>query len=190
MGFCHLPMGKFDKREAFEEAKKIAREFLALNSLPLCPFREHQLDSRGLYERGEILVDLKGTVSPVITPGFSWSFPGYKADITVYGVTAHETGHHVSASLGRAARSAWRLGHRDPRVTSYGRANGEEGLAEAIRVFILNPDLLRVGRPGMWAVLTHFPFGLKPLHDDPWDEVLAFAHDKILIAAKGWMVKR
>lgn len=185
--FIFFPDGRFDKVEALEEASGIVREFLWLNDLPVPPIYRSTLSCRGLYRDGKIYIDLKGTIPPVKVPGYAWSFPGYKADITVYGVLAHETGHHVSA-MRRSCYRIWRTGHSDPAVSSYGPPNHEEGLAEAIRLFILNPDLLRIGRPGMWNTLTT-SYGLKPLHLNPWDEVLIFAHDRIIQQAEKWMVR-
>jgi len=185
MSFAHIPLGRFDKEEALLEAVEIVGKFLRLNEISPPRILRKRLSTKGDYRAGVIRIDLGSTVSPVKTPGFSWSFPGNRSDITVYGVLAHETGHYVSDTH-RWFRPKWKHGHREPGVSSYGRPNGEEGLAEAIRLFILNPDLLRVGRPQMFSLLR-VTLGLKPLHNDEWENVLAFAHDRIIAANKVWI---
>lgn len=191
--------GSYQKVQAFSDAVALCREFLSLNGIahpqfvPGPPPIKGKWKDRGLYVPSDgtspsrVFVDLKKSVTPVRTPGFSWSFPGFKADLTAVGVTAHETGHHVHESLGY--RDLWlaaqRMFKHEPRVSGYEPHLGES-IAEALRLFILNPSLLREGRPFRWAFATDV-LGLRPLHDAPWREVLAHAHLRMRAATESWI---
>jgi hypothetical protein len=96
-------------------------------------------------------------------PGFagrSWSWPGYSADRTPFGVLAHELGHHVDYSTGQRRQSyssefssAVRDGSREAPLTSY-CPNDAEWFAEMFRLFVTNAALLRVLRPRTHGVLA------------------------------------
>lgn len=130
---------------------------------------------------------------PTVNPGHSWSFPGYKADRTTYGVPPHEVGHHVHAHLLRSIDVA-NLDIRDWKqeapVSGY-EPDRKERIAEAIRLFITNPNLLKLGRPIRWETLTT-TWGLRPLHNSPWQNVLGMfdAHERYYSAAENWIKRR
>jgi len=50
----------------------------------------------------------------------------------------------------------------------------------------LNPNLLMLGRPKRWHFLT-VDMKLKPLHNEPWKNVLVNAHEKLICAAENWI---
>jgi len=54
-------------------------------------------------------------------------------------------------------------------ITSYANDNPAEWYAEAVRLFITNPDLLREFRPATYQVLCQ---DLKPLGEQPWEQRL------------------
>lgn len=139
--------------------------------------------SYGLYARGKITVNVNRCPLPVKTPGFSWRFPGWKADTTPFGVITHELGHHVDALTGHKRLVGW---SKEPPVSSYARGH-HEGFAEAVKLFITNPDLLRVGRPIRYATLIER--GLVPIIDAPWWDVLSArgAHERFKQAAENWI---
>jgi hypothetical protein len=155
----------------------------------------------GLYKPlGRLYYDSKVCRRPVKTPGYAWSFTGYKADRTAPGVIAHEMGHHawevitrrldggVVSRRRRTMYLVWKeIAKKEAEVTSYASHIPEEDFAEAFKVFVLNPDLLRTGRPVRWAAMS--ALGLKPAFDVPWELVLIHAHDKIIAAAKKWIAK-
>jgi hypothetical protein len=194
----------YDKSSALDVAMKYVDEFLIHNELEdysdLITHAEGTCDEnwtgRGFYDSGtrQIYVNLKASLPPVKTPGFSWSFTGYKADLTAPGVLAHEVGHHVQnmLELGRVGRvEIVRLMNdvrkHEPQVSSY-EPNIDESFAEAMKLFILNPELLRVGRPKRWSVLTNV-LGLKPLHDEDWRCILQHAHVRLIAAAENWIAR-
>lgn len=128
------------------------------------------------------------------TPGFSWSYTGYKADLTSPGVAAHEMGHHTEATLKKELspgdvanwRRAWGEARTsEARVSSY-EPNAGEAFAESMKLFILNPELLREGRPMRWKFLTETA-GLKPVHSTPWKAVLRNAHPRLIEGGERWL---
>lgn len=143
---------------------------------------------------GRVCVNLSRTPVPVRVPGFRWSYAGYKSDLTVAGVVSHEVGHHVESvireMIGEVERERlsgeWRkVVGCEKRVSSY-EPNGSEAFAEAMRLFILNPDFLRRGRPMRYGFLAG-ALGFVPPHDLGWDEVLRNAHPRLLAAARSWI---
>lgn len=143
----------------------------------------HRLNEFGWYRRGKIHINMMKCRLPVKTPGYSWSFPGYKADLTPVGVYTHELGHHVDKLFGHPRLTGW---SKEPRVTSY-EPNRGEAFAEAFKLFATNPDLLRVGRPVRWEFLLEHGL-VSPDELVPWGDVLRRrgAHDKLLKAAENW----
>jgi hypothetical protein len=130
----------------------------------------------------------------VRTPGFAWSYPGYKADRTIAGVIVHELGHHIwdvrveRGILGHMFQLDWDLTIADEaRVSSY-EPVPEEAFAESIKLYGLNPDLLRVGRPERFYAL-HDHLELPEPHRTPWRDVLVNAHPKLIAAAEKWIAK-
>jgi len=70
-------------------------------------------------------------------------------------------------------------------VSSY-EPNPSEAFAEAMKLFILNPDLLRAGRPLRYRFVTEV-LSFRPVHDLSWREVLRHAHPKFFTAADQWI---
>lgn len=147
---------------------------------------ENYWGMKGFYRRGTVFINLPRCRPATRTPGYSWSFPGYKADLTPVGVVAHEVGHYIDEQLNFPQLRGW-SGERS--VTSY-EPNRRERFAEAVKLFITNPDLLRVGRPVRHALLLDL--GLRPLHDAPWRDVLRErgAHERFFDAAQKWISDR
>jgi len=150
------------------------------------------------FETRELFVNVKRSRTPVKTPGFSWSFTGSKADLTAPGILAHETGHHIHNLWSRRVDPIDRrklmteivpkIRRLEPAVSGY-EPNVHETIAEAMRLFIMNPSLLREGRPVRWALLTDV-IGVHPLHDAPWHEVLKNAHPKLIASLEKWIERR
>lgn len=186
---------ELDRQELYELGLGWALAALARSDLPAPTYAtEHAYFLRGndgwglkgFYRDGHVYVNLGKTVRATRTPGYAWSFPGYKADLTPAGVVAHETGHHVDALTNHKPLVGWGA---EARVTSY-EPDRAESFAEAFKLFVTNPDLLRVGRPVRWRHLTEV-LGLDPGPLVPWDQVLAArgAHARFLVAAKNWAAR-
>lgn len=103
-----------------------------------------------------------------------WSYPGYRVDKEPIGVVAHETGHHID-DIYKLYKG---LPRNIERITSY-EPNKYESVAETLKVFITNPDLLRIIAPTRYDFLLSK--GLKPFITDKWDEVLTSEKHKELI---------
>lgn len=106
----------------------------------------------------------------------TWSFPGYKTDLSLYGVLAHEVGHHLDNLL--RLRDVWRahiasydkMLNEQP-VSAYACTSVYEDIAESIRLLITNPDLLRILRPMRHTILT-VELDLQIIEPRSWREVL------------------
>lgn len=179
-----------EKSVNFQYGLSVIKQFLKVNGLQLPPIAFNQkLDSRGVFMTTRagfhgIEINLNKCKQPVAVPGFSWSFTGYKADITPAGVLAHEIGHYIDWSVN------WSYGKtmnwkKSKAVSSY-EPNDQESFAETMRLFILNPDLLKQGSPDRYQYLTKF-LKFKPVISDTWEEVLIKAHPKFKSAAQNWI---
>jgi hypothetical protein len=107
------------------------------------------------YRDGVIYISVNACAA-VGRAGRAWSYPGYIVDRTPYGVLAHELGHHVDEAHGKRSFSGLsteiRNLTREERLTSY-CPNDCEWFGEMFRLFVTNPDLLRLVRPKTWDVL-------------------------------------
>lgn len=175
------------KAELYLYGERLLQEVCQVNSICLPTVRLQELRRyrvKGCYirTRQRICIDLKACSSPVRIPGYRWSYPGWKSDLTPLGVMAHELGHHFW-NMRRISRTDW-ADHRDidGPVSSY-EPTSEEAFAETFKLFCTNPDLLRLGRPSRYQFLRK--------HADPvvtmtWNDVLANAHPRILEIANRW----
>lgn len=137
-------------------------------------------DYTGMYWFVEKKIDIveNRIIKPTKIPGYKWSYPGYKADKTIIGVLAHETGHHVDNCLNLLKENEPKLDFifLCSKISSY-EPDKREAFAETIRLFITNPDLLKIYSPERYIVLTEY-FGFKPVITDKWDKVLQYANEK------------
>ncbi|MFK4705966.1 hypothetical protein ABIC83_002805 [Roseateles asaccharophilus] len=126
----------------------------------------------------EICLDMCAAVG---TSGQSWSCPGYTVDRTPYGVIQHELGHHVDV-LNSVRKNRYRGDFsinlrketgEDP-VSSYCPDDGE-WFAEIFRVFVTNPDLLRIIRPATYEQLRA---RWTPAVIETWEQVMARAPER------------
>lgn len=170
------------KEVLFEQGRQLAEEFCEYNGLPVIPIRDDPtLRGFGLYGHDVIWVNVRSTATPRQTRGRVWSFPGRKSDRTAAGVVCHEMGHH--AYFNRKLPRGWREVVAATRpITSYEPSTGE-AYAESLRLFILNPDLLRQGRPERYEYITEY-HGLRPVVTLAQHAVLAQAPAHILAAAE------
>lgn len=90
----------------------------------------------------------------------NWNWPGSTTDRTVYGVLAHELGHHVDYMSGFQRGKYYsdysgnlRKETKEQPITSYA-PNDAEWFAEIMRLFITNPQLLQAIRPKTYEAIA------------------------------------
>jgi hypothetical protein len=169
---------------SMEEANRFRRGFVRPNW-----FGAHIIEDG----QSAIAVSVKKCRVATRVPGWSWTYPGYKADLTPYGVICHEFGHHVDHVLGGARgiskRKAWNeVINNEEEISGY-EPNCMEAFAEAFRLFLTNPGLLKEGRPERWEYFTE-TLKLTPPHSSSWKTVLKHAHPRIISAAERWIADR
>lgn len=193
----------YTKQKAFSLACENISDFCELNNLQKPkvnifrsePFARHGgMTTYGFYEpfRKVLNVNLEKSSIPVFgLPVRRWSYPGYKADRTVSGVLYHEFGHYVhyihKAGI-RYVIEYFKAMDTERPITSY-EPNVGERIAETMRLFMANPNLLKCGRPKRYEMIKAI-FNFKPLHDEPWEGLLVKAHPRFIEVARNWIIKR
>lgn len=179
------------KRQHLDAGIDLMHRFCAANDLEpppvdLRPRAGWPFGVCAYYRPVRIVVCLEACAQ-IGTAGRSWSYPGYTVDRTPYGVIQHELGHHVDVMLSTQARAYQGNFSIDLRKES-GEApisgycpNDGEWFAELFRVFVTNPDLLRILRPKTFERLSD---RFEPVVKDPWNVVLAKAPDRTLKACE------
>lgn len=122
-----------------------------------------------------IFVNVKMSTTPIKTRGRIWSYPGHKTDRTCAGILAHEFAHHLAGNTKMDFLRWRRIVANTKPVTGYEPTAGE-AFAESGRIFILNPDLLWLGRPERFTFFAQY---FAPLHTRTWGQVLTNAPDFI-----------
>lgn len=162
----------------FDYGVSRARLFCEWNKLPVPAFFSNRrlAQDTGYYNPSTtgVVVDVRATAHPVERPHhMCWSWPAFKTDRTAVGVPCHETGHHVQYVMMKNRRwdRKWSiLCNNTPRITSY-EPVPSEAFAETMRLFILNPELLRRYSPDRYNFIN-FALGLQPIEDrDPFEVV-------------------
>jgi hypothetical protein len=183
----------WNKYTAYEGMKKLLINYCEKHEIELPSFHEIPKNSRQSQWNGywrerkkgaEIHVNLIKSRPPTKNPGFAWSFPGWKADLTSVGILCHEFGHHIyyRHKDGNYLQERWEnffSGNdwkKESGITSYGNSEIAEDFAETAKVYFLNPDLLAYLWPKRYAILRET--GILPLHTLTWQEVLKSAHEK------------
>jgi hypothetical protein len=103
----------------------------------------------------------------------NWSWPGSTVDREPYGVVCHELGHHCDwhrspkkGSYGGDYSERVMKECGEPGLTSYADANPWEWFAEAFRLFVTNPELLKLVRPLTYKLIAK---DFRPAVELPWD---------------------
>lgn len=180
------------KQQLWNATRCYIRQAAMVWNVPAPVFHDHTLSDHRIrgggryygYQHGrQLYVNVRAATTPPQVRNRIWSYPGHKTDRTCAGILAHEFGHYLDQCLDHPSRSSeWRtlLGARH-RITSYEPVPAE-ALAETLRVFALNPDLLRNGRRERYDFVRRL--GLVPLHSTPWETVLLNAPPFIFTAAQ------
>lgn len=167
---------KMTKDELAEKSVKHIQDFLQKNGLPVPEFVMHEypdaknkFQKTGHYSRkeGKVYLNAANTRNPVMKPGgMQWSYPGYKVDKTPLGVLAHEIGHHIDHTKQFDTDS---FPYKGEKVTGY-EPTVHEAIAESLRLFMFNPDLLHTIAPKRYQYFIDN--GLKPTVKQSWKDVL------------------
>jgi hypothetical protein len=175
----------YTKEELFNIGLELVKDFCHLNNIPepnSIKLSKAKCSWRGVYyyDSKSIVLYENSIKQPTKIPGYKWSFPGYKADITPIGVISHELGHHIENILKIKCNILRKFAIDKKRISSY-EPSAEEAFAETMRLFITNPTFLKILSPERYNILIN-DLKLKPIITDNWDEVLKYAHKKHIIA--------
>lgn len=134
------------------------------------------------YRSGTIHICLEHCAS-IGLGGPAWSYPGYVIDRTPYGVLQHELGHHVDVFHGSNKGKYYsefsvdlRKRSGDSPLTGY-CPNNAEWFAEMFRLFVTNPDLLRLLKPNTYHEIISV--GFKAYFQEEWYSRLKDAPSRI-----------
>lgn len=206
MNYFQIDPNIHNKQDLWEIGKQINIAFLKLNNIKI-PEIEIKNDLKlgkrkilnGMYDSSNktVYINLKRSRPATKNPGYSWSFPGYKSDMTPIGILSHEIGHHIHyEKMNRQLNEKWfyEVLLKEPSITRYDNPKYYtssiralyESIAEAFKLFITNPNLLKVGRPLRYNFIIN-EFNVQPLHDIPWQDILLHAHPKFIKAAHSWI---
>lgn len=180
------------KLELYGAGLDACRAFLEDNYLPLpeyipgrAPHALNKWQNIGLCLGSRIWVDISLTSKPSMFKGRQWSYPAYKVDRTATGVLAHETGHYIAWLIecfsmtdgkGNKIDTRWVQERFSIAVKQEAQVSGymphivDEAFAEAMRLYILNPDLLAIARPQRYYLIRH-ELGLYHI-EGSWRDVL------------------
>ncbi len=171
-------------------AHEVIQAFCAAHDLPEPRIKEygpntrhhHMIDSCGFY-RDKVLNVMPAKCAPVSNAegGLQWSYPGWMIDRTEGGVLFHEFGHYVDHTKSWWLGGMLRKSTREAKISGY-CPNAGEWFAEMFRLFMSNPDLLRLTRPKTYKNLA----ALYPNHPvtDSWERILVAAPARVLRLAE------
>ncbi len=178
------------KPELFDAGLQLMRTFCAVNKLTIPEVRTLDSDAwlfggTCAYYRPTYIAICVKKCAAIGVAGPAWSYPGYVVDRTPYGVLQHELGHHADVVksgvtvgyMGNFSQSMRRETGEAP-ITSYCPNDGE-WFAEMFRLFVTNPDLLRIIRPMTFAALSRV---FKPVVQKSWWVVMQDAPPRTIAA--------
>lgn len=163
------------KSALYVDGCNLLATFCAVNSLPAPKVIESLAPTRfrtcAFYRAGVINIHIEGCASIGLRAS-RWSYPGYVIDRTPYGVLQHELGHHVDVLRGKNKGKYYsefstnlRRRSKDKPLTGY-CPNDAEWFAEMFRLFVTNPDLLRILKRNTYHEII--AAGFKPYFRDEW----------------------
>lgn len=177
----------------FEDALGLSQSFFDMNSIPFPRIVHRRLGSSyGLTCLGRdgtscVTIDVTGCAHA----RDATSFPGAPEDRSAAGVLAHECGHAVlnwlehSAPHRRFRQEIDATAAAEAPITDQATRSAHELFAETFRLTVLDPDLLRVGRPMHWALLRSS--GLVVPVRATWDVVLSRAPHDVIDLTRCWI---
>ena len=162
----------------FKSGINILNDFAVLNNVPITTIelRKWQTNYKGYYisSSNKIYINLSkcSRANPM------YSFPGFTSNATAQGVVVHEYGHYINDKiLSKLEHSLLYYKNKinEKCVTSY-CPDVDEYFAEQLKVFIINPDLLKVFWPNTYNFLSSI---LQPLNRGSYLHVLHEFVDEI-----------
>ena len=175
------------KEELFNYGVEIINKFCKLNNIE----KPNIVLTKGFrggncgeyhYKNKTIYVCLNKCATEVINPGWGWSHHGYFSDREPAGVVCHEFGHYLHHILTNNKMKLTAKG----RITSY-EPNYYERFAETIKLFMLNPDLLKQYNPKRYKEITSL--GIVPVITTDWRTTLGKDINPKFIAAAEKKIK-
>lgn len=185
------------KQELFNRGVEVLQHFCKVNNLQAPEVVQSdepkQFTSCAFYRNNVIKICVLACAA-VHRPEVprQWSFPGYTVDRTPYGVLQHELGHHIDVLYSTRKGNYYgdysiglRRATDERSITSY-CPNDAEWFAEIFRLFVTNPDLLRLLRPRTYAQLAA---RFNTAFTDDWRSRLAEAPETIINAVTNKLPK-
>lgn len=176
------------KRDLYQRGLTHVEQFVQANRNTVSPVVVHEtpdpvkFGTCAYYRSSEIFIQVSACAH-IGTGGRAWSYPGYVTDRTPYGVLAHELGHHVDkahGSNGGILCHELRARTGEEPITSYA-PNTQEWFAEIFRLFVTNPDLLRLVRPKMHGELAE---RFTSVEKRAWDQVVTAERQQAVARTK------
>lgn len=176
-----------DKKELLQLGKGLMEEFCYVNDVPkpeidVVPKDEWGFPSVCAYYRfNYIAICLECCGYPCgLETSMNWTWPGSTIDREPFGVICHELAHACDVHRGQVKHittgkywseysKAIQETTREPKLTNY-CPNHAEWFAEIFRVFITNPNLLKLLRPKTYNLLIDD--GWKPVVKRDWKEAM------------------
>ena len=176
------------KSELTQLGISYCKKFCKLNNIPEPKFiinSNRYNYNCGTYIQNKIYINESKCANETKTPGFSWSHRHYFVDREPCGVVCHEFGHYIHDFL-----TKFKLQFPKENPISGYEPNHKERFAEAFKVFILNPDLLKNYAPKKYEIFTK-TLKLIPIFSESWKEVLekSGAHEKFIKSAENKIKK-
>lgn len=176
------------RSDMFNAGQALIRRFCERNDIVVPTIANDPEPTRygtcAFYRAGVITIWIPACAS-IGRGGRAWSYPGHTVDRTPYGVLAHELGHHLDGAHGAAPSREgygpdWRDFTREKPLTGY-CDNDNEWFAEMFRLYVTNPDLLRLERPKTFAMMAR---RWKPAETRTWEHVLRDAPRQLALLRK------
>lgn len=184
-----MPLVK-SRDQLFAEGVDLLERFCAKNALEVPEIRrtsrqDWSFDACAYYRPQYIAICVEKCAWPG-RANRAWSWPGYVIDRTPYGVLQHELGHYIDHRFSAVKGSYYgdySVGLRketgEAPLTGY-CPNTAEWFAEIFRLFVTNPELLRLMRPKTFALLSDRMYVVTK---GSWRHVLKDAPERTLLAA-------
>ena len=159
------------KEQLYQEGLNYISLFCKVNNIKMpkiiC-YNDNGYYCCGCYDDNKkiIKIYLKSCANEINNPGYSWSHRHYFVDREPCGVICHEFGHYLHDILTNSKLVL----PKENKITSY-EPDFYERFAETIKLFILNPSLLKEYDQQRYKVLTQ-KLKLIPIINDDWETVM------------------